>query len=236
MIHPEERVFDWAPRHDVRSLSFPARTLFRTTEPVNRTWRAPLVPLDQGREGACVGYGWTHEALSTPVAVDLSRLGQTQWPKNPALFAASVYRDAQRIDEWAGEAYEGTSVNAGAKIMRQRGIIKEWRWAFGVDDVILSIGNLGPVVLGIVWYSGMYTARDGIVDVSGDIVGGHCLIANATRKKGVIFPDEEAIGWVNSWGPTYGVNGRAWIRRSELASLLAQQGEAAVPVRRSYGR
>lgn len=236
MTEPEERVFDWAPRHDPRSLSFPARELFRRTEVANHTWRAPVTPLDQGSEGACVGYGWTHEALTTPVRVDLAQLAQKQWPTEPHAFATSVYRAAQKIDEWGGEAYEGTSVNAGAKIMRERGLIKEWRWAFGVDDVMLSILNVGPVVLGINWYSGMYVAKNGIVDVSGSLVGGHCLLANATRKKGVIFEDEEAIGWVNSWGPGYGRNGRAWIRKSQLATLLSQQGEAAVPVRRSYGR
>lgn len=236
MIQPEDRKLDWVPRHDPRSLQFPARTLFRKTEPANMTWRAPSVPLDQGAEGACVGFGWTHEALTTPVAVNLEALAQTQWPGEPNAFARSVYREAQHIDEWDGVDYEGTSVNAGAKVMRSRGLLKEWRWSFGVDDVILSIVNIGPVVLGIPWHLSMYHAPNGIVEVHGEVVGGHCIMANAVRKAGVIFPDEVAIGWVNSWGPTYGQNGRGWIRRSALGYLLGQQGEAAVPVRRSYGR
>lgn len=235
MTAPEDRVLDWVPRHDPRSLEYPARTLFRRTKVINRTWRTPP-PLDQGSEGECVGFGWTHEALTAPVRVDFSRLAQTRWPHDPTMFARSVYRDAQRLDEWPGEAYSGTSVNAGAKVMRDRGLLKEWRWAFGVDDVMLSLVNLGPVVVGIPWMSGMYTAPGGFVNVSGHKVGGHCLLLVAVRKAGVIFPDEEAVGWFNSWGPEYGLNGFAWIRKSQLSGLLQQQGEAAVPVRRSYGR
>lgn len=229
-------MLDWKPRHDPRSLMYPARTLFRRTEPVNITWRTPMHPLDQGAEGACVGFGWTHEALTTPVVVKLGEIEQQQWPKNPTEFAQSVYRAAQHIDEWGGNDYEGTSVNAGAKIMRERGLLREWRWAFGVDDVILSIVNVGPVVLGINWYTSMYSAPGGIMQVGGGLAGGHCILAHAVRKAGVIFEDEVAIGLFNSWGPGYGLNGHAWIRKSELARLLSEQGEAAVPVRRSYGR
>lgn len=229
-------MLDWAPRHDPRSLAYPARTLFRKTEVANWTWRTPTIPLDQGREGACVGFGWTHEALTTPVVVDFSSLAIQGWNKPPELFARSVYRAAQFIDEWDGEGYEGTSVNAGAKIMRQAGLLKNWRWAFSVDDVIMSIINIGPVVLGVNWYTGMYSAPGGILSVTGQLAGGHCILAHAVRKAGVIFPDEEAVGIFNSWGPTYGVNGHAWIRKSALARLLSEQGEAAVPVNRSYGR
>lgn len=235
-VAPEDRVLDWAPHHDPRSLAFPARTLFKRTTVVNWSWRTPVVPLDQGAEGACVGFGWTHEALTTPVVVDLSRIAAESWRKAPDLFARSVYRAAQFVDEWDGQAYEGTSVNAGAKIMRDIGLIKEWRWAFGVDDVIMSIINVGPVVLGINWYSGMYHAPGGILSVGGQLVGGHCIIARAVRQAGVIFADEEAIGIFNSWGPTYGTNGSAWVRKSELARLLSENAEAAVPVRRSFGR
>lgn len=234
-IAPEDRVLDWAPKDDPRSLNFPARTLFRKQSVVNWTWRAPS-PLDQGREGACVGFGWTHEALTTPVPVDFTRLANKLLPADPDLFARTLYRDAQLVDEWGGEEYEGTSVNAGAKVMRDRGLLREWRWAFGVDDVIMSIINIGPVVLGINWYADMYQAPGGILSVGGLHVGGHCIIAMAVRKAGVIFENEEAIGILNSWGPSYGKNGRAWIRKSDLARLLSEQGEAAVPVRRSYGR
>lgn len=202
---------------------------------MNITWRTPPVPLDQGREGACVGFAWAQEALTTPVRVDLALIAANV-PRNGEAFASHVYREAQRIDEWEGEDYEGTSVLAGAKIMKQMGLLREYRWANNVMDVALSLSNVGPVVLGIPWYSGMYTPHNGLLEVTGEVVGGHAILAMAYRKPGVIFPSEAAFGLFNSWGPAWGLNGRAWIRQSSLARLLADQGEACVPTRRSYGR
>lgn len=219
-----ERTFDWRPRFDPRSLNYPIRGAV-TTNPVNRTWRVPA-PLDQGAEGACVGFGWTHELMTTPVVV----------PGLTNEYAAGVYHDARRLDEWPGEDYDGTSVLAGAKVLAARGYLKEYRWAKGIADVELALGTTGPVVLGINWYSGMDTVRDGVVSVSGHIRGGHCILARAYRKTGFIFPDEPAIGLLNSWGNSWGVNGQAWIKASQLSRLLDEDGEACVPFRRSYGR
>jgi hypothetical protein len=234
LILPEERKLDWVSRHDPKSLEYPARSLFNRREPQNITWRTPKVPLDQGREGACVGFGWTHEAMTTPVVVDFAAL-KVEGPKGPTQFAQNIYREAQKIDEWHGEDYDGTSVLAGAKMMKAFGLLREYRWSFGAEEVALSLTNIGPAVLGIPWHEGMYEAPDGILQVQGEQVGGHCILATAYRKAGFIF-DEPAFGLFNSWGPYWGKNGFAWIRHSELAFLLRQQGEACVPTKRSYGR
>jgi hypothetical protein len=229
-----DRILDWVPRHDPESENYPIRGAVRKAIRISsRAWKPPH-PLDQGREGACVGFGWTHEALSTPIAVRFERapkVGMT----DPDAVARRIYREAQRIDEWAGESYEGTSVLAGAKVMKSMGLLKEYRWAFSVEDVVAALLTTGPVVLGVPWYESMYEAPGGIVEVGGDMVGGHCLLARAVAAKGRIFPDERAIGWLNSWGPEYGENGLAWIPESKLAWLLRQDGEACVPFRRSYG-
>jgi hypothetical protein len=229
----QERTLDWSPRFDPESRGYAIRGAVKAPRVESRAWRAPD-PLDQGREGACVGFGWTHEALSTPVPVRLERVAGAK-VYNPDLFARDLYRQAQRIDEWEGENYEGTSVLAGAKVMKGLGLLKEYRWAFGAADVVTGILTTGPVVLGIPWYESMYEAPDGIVEVGGDMVGGHCILARAVAAKGRVFPDERAVGWLNSWGPEYGKNGLAWIRESKLDWLLRQDGEACVPYRRSYG-
>jgi hypothetical protein len=217
--------FDWRSHHDPRSRQYPIRGVVRTP-PISRTWRVPVTPLDQGREGACVGFGWTHEAMATPVAIQGLN----------ANFAHGVYKDAQLIDEWPGNDYSGTSVLAGAKTMKIRKYLKEYRWAFGIEDVKLALGTTGPVVLGINWYEGMYDAPGGVLSVGGPLAGGHCILAHAYRKPGLIFPDEHAIGLFNSWGPSWGINGRAWIRASELSRLLKEDGEACVPYVRSWNK
>ena len=230
-----DRVLDWAPHHDPRSLSYPIRTLI-TTEPRrrNKLWRLGPI-LDQGREGACVGFGWTAENLATPIAVDLNRVAVSV-PRDPTAYAKDLYRRAQRIDEWDGENYEGTSVNAGAKICRENGVLREYRWAFGVNDVVNTVLAKGPVVLGINWHESMYNAPNGVLKVSGPVVGGHCILAVGYTLKSPKLDGEDGVVLQNSWGKGWGINGLAEIKVSDLSKLLSAYGEAAVATKRSYGR
>lgn len=230
-----ERVLDWAPNHDPRSRAFPIRQLI-TTPPKkrNKLWRVGQT-IDQGAEGACVGFGWTAEALTTPTAVDLSRVA-ADVPRDPTAFAQSIYRRARQIDEWAGEDYDGTSVNAGAKAMREVGLVKEYRWAFGVEDVVNTVLAKGPVVLGINWHYGMYWAPNGVLKPTGSVVGGHCITAVGFVLKSPKLDGEDGIILQNSWGNDWGVNGLAEIKVTDLDKLLQAYGEAAVATKRSYGR
>lgn len=184
--------------------------------------------IDQGSEGACVGFGWTNELRAKPVPV--------KFP-NPEQFAIGIYKQAQKIDEWPGENYSGTSVLAGAKICRSLGYIGEFRWAFGIDDVIDTLVTSGPVVLGIPWYESMYETRpSGLIDIGGKKVGGHCILATGYSPKQRFMKEGlttfEVVRLRNSWGPEYGVNGNGWIKVEDLAKLLSGKGEACIPVAR----
>lgn len=230
-----ERVLDWGPNHDPRSLAFAVRSVIQTVPtPRNKLWRTGQI-LDQGREGACVGFGWTAEALSTPVAVNLSRT-KIKVPTEPNAFARNIYREAQKIDEWAGESYEGTSVLAGAKVMRSLNLVREYRWAFTSDDILDSLLTKGPVVIGIWWYSGMYNAPNGVLSVSGQKVGGHCLAIVGYRLAKDSKTGYDSYILQNSWGNDWGINGLAEIRVDQLNELIQDEGEACVPTMRSYGR
>lgn len=231
----EDKTFNWKPTFDERSKAFPIRAAI-AERPKQRTkkWRNGVI-LDQGREGACVGFGWTAEALSTPVSVDLTRV-KADVPRDPTAFAQAIYHRAKQIDPWEGENYEGTSVLAGAKAMREAGLIKEFRWCFSVEDVIDAILTTGPVVLGIYWYDSMYDAPNGILDVSGEIVGGHCITAVGFKLAKDSVTGEDTVILQNSWGYSWGTWGLAEIRVRDLKALLDNDGEACVPFKRSYGR
>lgn len=230
-----ERILNWAPHFDERSRSFPISAVIEERpKKRNKLWRVGPV-LDQGREGACVGFAWTAEAFSTPVAVDLSRV-KADVPHDPEAFAHYVYQAAKKIDPWEGEDYDGTSVLAGAKVLRTAGLLKEYRWAFNIESVIDAILVKGPVVLGIYWHEGMYDTSNGVLEVTGPIVGGHCITAVGYTLASEKLGGEDGIILQNSWGPTWGTNGLAEIRVSELQALLRNDGEACVPSKRSYGR
>jgi hypothetical protein len=209
------RVFDWRPRFDERSRNFRAISAPERSRRT-RTWTC-LQTLDQKAEGACVGFAVSHEAAATPAAVS----GVT------ARTARAVYKRAQLLDEWPGESYEGTSVLAGMKAGQERGWWGGYRWAFGEDDLALAVGYLGPVVLGVNWYTGMQTPdAGGQIYVRGRLSGGHailCLGYDAKRDRYLLH---------NSWGPRWGINGRCYLSAKDMARLLREQGEAAIPMRR----
>jgi hypothetical protein len=189
--------------------------------------------LDQGSEGACVGFGWTAEALAGPIQVDLKQV-QSPGPKEPNAFAYYVYREAQKIDQWPGEDYEGTSVLAGAKIMMRYNVLHQYRWAFGINDVVGALMSQGPVVLGINWYSGMYEAPGGKLRISGNNVGGHCILAIGYNPSSQTFNGKETIILQNSWGESWGINGIAEITVEDLDRLIKEGGEACVPLIRGF--
>jgi hypothetical protein len=236
-----DRTFDWQSRHDPRSLNFPIRTAIgATVERRKRFWRPSNLRLDQGSEGACVGFGWTAELIAEPMAVKLGDLSASN------RFARELYWQAQRIDEWPGENYEGTSVLAGAKTTRDGGYISGYRWAFGIDDVIDTLCSSaarggGPVVIGIPWFDGMYETRpSGLVEVSGHIVGGHCITLTGYHPGIRLWREGwtkrfEVVKWRNSWGKDYGVNGDGYVKVEDLAMLLSGRygAEACVPMGRA---
>lgn len=226
-------VLDWLPRHDERSRNFGVAPLTAgRPRPKSVYWGSPREILDQGREGACVGFAWTNKITSMPISAKLPLPGNT--------FALNLYHSAQKIDEWEGEAYSGTSVLAGAKVAKMGGYITEYRWAFSIDDVLNALATVGPVVFGIPWLESMYeTLPGGLVEVSGSKVGGHAITATGYGTKDFPSTDpnsksskrrEDVIRWRNSWGPTYGVKGDGYIRIADLETLLKDQGEACVPI------
>jgi hypothetical protein len=210
---------------DPKSRSFPIRSLHTAKQPRSYTWRCNEW-FDQGREGACVAYSLGHELASRPAEVT----GITdKW------LVEDIYWNAQRTDPWQGGAYpnatpryDGTSVLAGVKQLHKQQLFKSYRWAFGIDDLILGIGHNGPAVLGINWYEGMFnTTAKGYITPTGYIAGGHAILARAVNVK------EQRITLRNSWGKGWGVNGDCYISFADMDTLLKQNGEAVFMLERT---
>lgn len=211
------RTLDRLVEFDERSRAYPIRALvpagFRSY-----TWRANAY-LNQGREGACVGFAWSHELAARP------------WPVKGITdeTARVIYREARKVDQWPGEDYPGTSVIAGAKVAQSQGYITEYRWAFGLDDLRRAIGYKGPAVLGLNWYEGMSAPdADGYIRPTGSVAGGHAILAYSVSETG------HFVRLHNSWGASWGQNGACRISFDDLDRLLHEQGEACVPVVRRY--
>lgn len=205
-----------------------------------KLWRPGSV-LDQGPTSSCVGHAWWGLLAAGPMMQQLLNVGPHR-----------IYHDAQRIDEWPGEDYDGTSVRAGAKVLQQLGLVSGYQWAYTADEVLFNLLARGPVVLGTWWFPEMDRPNeDGAVHLehAWAALGGHsylCYGYDPRPVRGNDNPGDQGFtprscerGWFrcqNSWGKRWGDGGRFWISWDDLEFLLSgpgQDGEAcsAVEVR-----
>lgn len=174
---------------------------------------------NQGSNPHCVAYGWMHYLEDGPVIQDAVDENRSQ----PFYTPNDFYNLCQIHDQWEGENYDGTSVRAGAKILKHVGVIKSYNWAENIDDVIKALKYIGPMVVGTRWYANMSKPNaSGLIKPSGGAQGGHCYLLNGI---------DEELGLIrikNSWGRSWGVDGRAYITIDDFEDLLNDGGEACI--------
>lgn len=212
-----------------------------THRPRSYTWSVNTW-LDQGQEGACVGFSFAHELAARPQEVT----GLTD-----AYAREHIYFEAQKIDPWEGGAYagakpfyEGTSVLAGAQINTRNGFYESYHWALSTEEVARGLAYFGPCVLGVDWYEGMYnTDSKGYIHPYGNIVGGHAILAHAikivykswwswrARTWADVDWDRSYVTLWNSWSDDWGVKGTARLTLRDLEHLLLSNGDACFPRR-----
>lgn len=171
---------------------------------ITRTYKywPSLARLDQNGFPHCVGYSCTHLRSGSPVRI--AGLQNSD--------ADRLYFDCKAVDGYPGD---GTWVRVAAQIMREQGFISTYLWAQNMDEVKTWLLTKGPLVVGTVWTDKMFRPGiDGLLDISGEIVGGHAYLIdgiNVTSQKARIM---------NSWGLGWGLNGRAWLKLADLESLI----------------
>jgi hypothetical protein len=173
---------------------------------------------DQGYTPHCVAYSWTHWLAAGPITQKKSREGGT------APFDTTyLYNEAQKVDEWPGENYDGTSVRAGAKILQKEGYINGYLWAWDLQTTVQALLTAGPVVVGTWWYDGMFYPDDnGLIKISGNKAGGHAYLLDGVNI------NKQLIRIKNSWGRNWGKNGFAYISFDDMETLIFDQGESCL--------
>jgi hypothetical protein len=201
---------------DPRDLNFPMRAMFAvpSARPY-KYWNQSQWYGDQGATSQCVAYSCIHFLEDGPV---------THKNVAPPVIAPDwLYGEAQKVDEWEGENYDGTSVRAGFKVLEREKYIKEYRWAAILGDIIECVLEKGPVVMGTNWYESMMKPDPlGVLSVEGDVAGGHAWLINGVNTKTRIFRMK------NSWGRGWGDGGSGWISFNDVDRLLHEAGEACI--------
>ena len=180
-----------------------------------RNWKDNYWLGNQGRQPSCVGFAWTHWLETGPVLHPDS--------PSPAYDPRELYTHAQEVDEWPGENYAGTSVRAGAKVLKAAGFISDYLWATSIEEIIYAICTVGPVVVGTQWRAGMEKPnKQGLIRAKGAVLGGHAYLLSGVNRKRKRFRIR------NSWGEKWGRGGRAFISFGDFRRLLAANGEACL--------
>ncbi len=175
---------------------------------------------NQGNTPYCVGFSWAHWIDDGPIK---------HFGPKPNTDPVLIYKNAQKLDEWVGESYNGTSVRGGAKYLKSVGKISSYLWTFNINTLIQTLLTQGPVVVGTNWYVGMFFPnKDGIIRISGRLAGGHAYVINGVNTKKQLFRIK------NSWGRGWGQSGHAYISFSDMQRLMRENGEVCLAVESNF--
>jgi hypothetical protein len=203
--------------HDERSRAFEFQT---TSSPHTVLWHHDAPVLDQGDLGACTGNALAQWVNCAENLGDRAPLTEAD--------AVALYSAATRLDHIPGHYPPddtGSSGLAVCKAGKRLGYLSAYHWTFSWDGFLRAMQH-APVIVGTVWYQGMFTPDhyDFLVP-SGGVAGGHEYLILG------VDIENEFVTMLNSWGPTWGSSGRARIRFADFRSLLADQGDVTVPIR-----
>jgi hypothetical protein len=197
-------------RHDPQSWNYAVTAAdVDTLKSVRHKSQIPT--LDQGQLGSCTGNAAT-KCLSYDATADEK-------------YAVGVYSDATKLDNYPG-AYppkdtgsDGLSV---AKVLKSRDLISGYQHAFSLEALLTALAKQ-PVIVGTEWRQDMFhPAADGRQKITGDVAGGHeyCLDELDVENKRI---------WMqNSWGDSWGVEGRAYFTWDDMKTLLAASGDCTI--------
>ena len=217
----QERMFGRLQHHDERNGLYPiAQMLGEPPPPELRQmyWNADGWWGDQGATTECTAYSWTHFIQDGPVI-------QNGYPNEPVPMIPPdvLYAQAQLRDPWPGTNYSGCTVGAVARVLKDLGVIKEYRWATNITDVINTLLMIGPMVVGTQWYDTMMRPdENGLLNINGKDVGGHAYLLDGVDL------DKHLVRVKNSWSKNWGKSGFGFINIDDFEKLLANGGEACV--------
>jgi hypothetical protein len=205
--------------YDLRDLNFPMAELLDTEIilPESKYW-SPGMPLNQGREGACVGFSGAKNLYCYPIRT--SSITEASGTLSGNNLGRGIYYECKKID--GSPDTSGTSLHACAKVLNGasgwKDRVVEYRWAWDWDTAMAWLLTRGVLIIGIPWYRsfdiGSKTTMPYLPMPSGGIRGYHAVCIYGGNRT------NQTMRMINSWGYYFGFNGKAIFRRSVLEPIL----------------
>jgi hypothetical protein len=225
--------------HDERSKEYAAEQASRI-KAVSHAYHG--LPLDQADVGSCTGEALCGALNTDPDSAQLKATVQGHVFTQPDAYKVYALETKNEGQPWVqgdpGSPDPGGTGLWVCKAARQLGWITSYRHAFGLQSALRAL-VLRPNIWGINWYEGFDTPEyeSGVVRISGQIRGGHEILAREIILKGQPIPGapvtapDDLVGFVQSWG-TWGLNGtgRFYATFGDLDRLLSEQGDVTVPI------
>ncbi len=190
---------------------------------------------NQGQDSSCTGFSLAH-------VIDFLRFREVS-PETPERVSARMlYEMAKRNDEWAGSAYEGSSLRGAIKGFYRNGVctetaapdspgIKNWSLSYemsksaretrlgvyfrlkpDISDYHAALNEIGVIYVSAQIHSNWDTPHNGFIEPGGKPAGGHAFA--------IVGYDDKGFWVLNSWGPEWGTDGIAHWRYGDWAATV----------------
>lgn len=213
-------------RHDSRSLMF--QVIAQDVSTLQSVRHNRYIPtLDQGPVGSCTGNAATG-CLGTAMFWNEQEVKNVLNPTDAQVdetYAVSVYSEATQLDPFPG-VYPPTDTGSDgltvAKVLQGRGLISGYQHATSLEAVLTALASK-PVIVGTEWRTNMFEPQeDGKLDINGNVEGGHEYVLDEVDVA------NKRVWMHNSWGDSWGIEGRAYFTWDDFGKLMAADGDCTV--------
>lgn len=215
--------------HDSASRAFRVAPV-RSTAQLGAVRHETHIPImDQGSTGSCTGNSGVAAIYRAPFVSGVVKPWHYQASNDGAV---RLYSDATAVDPFLGTyppddtGSDGLSI---ARVLKDKGIISGYLWAFTTLEALGALMK-APVITGVPWYNSMFDTTDEghrghvRVDKASGVAGGHEVCVDEIIPVGADVMDW-FVGGPNSWGTSWGDNGRWYWTVREWDWLLSQRGD-----------
>ena len=185
-----------------------------TPLPATKMWRGGGFRLDQGQRGECVGFAGAAWLQCLPTYNRVTNLD-----------GRDLYAACKAIpgEPWPNQ--EGTSSRYLMEVLRAQGRVARYLWGTTPAEVNEWVRGVGPVLIGIEWYTEFFNPdADGLLHLGGSVAGGHEVLVRGYNARNDLYRIR------NSWGSAWGDRGEAWIRGVDLYHLLFERNGDCVGI------